>query len=83
MREGAVRDFLADISAERRIADQAPRSSFLHQLVDAVELGYVVVHPPYSGYAPIRHYLEMGLSLEKFYDHGGVIGYRIVDGMDH
>ncbi len=83
MREGAVRDFLANTSAERRIAEQAPRSRSLRQLVDVVELGYVVVHPPYSGYAPIRRYLETGLPLEKFYDQGGVIGYRIVDGMDH
>ena len=78
MRDDSVRNFLADTSVERQIAEQAPRSGSLQSLVDAVGLGYVFVHPPYSAHAPIRHYLETGLPLEKFYERAGVVGYRVV-----
>ena len=50
--------------------------------VDAVGLGYVFVHPPYSAHAPIRNYLEAGLPLEKFYERDGVLGYRVVKQAD-
>ena len=78
MRDDSVRNFLAETSVERQIAEQAPRSGSLQSLVDAVGLGYVFVHPPYSAHAPIRHYLETGLPLEKFYERAGVVGYRVV-----
>ncbi len=61
---------------------QAPHSGSLRDLVQAVNLGYVFVHPSYSGYAPIRHYLEAGLPLEQFYKYDGVIGYRVVSDAD-
>ena len=61
---------------------QIAHSGSLRDLVQAVNLGYVFVHPSYSDYAPIRHYLETGLPLEQFYEHDGVIGYRVVAPMD-
>ena len=73
LRNNSVRRFLADAPLK-----QIPRSGSLRDLVQTVNLGYVFVHPPYSDYAPIRHYLEAGLPLEQFYEHGGVIGYRVV-----
>ncbi len=78
MRDESVRNFLADTSVERQIAQQAAHSRSLEGLVDAVGLGYVFVHPPYSAHAPIRNYLEAGLPLEKFYERDGVLGYRVV-----
>ena len=78
MRDESVQNFLADTSVERQIAEQAARSRSLEGLVDAVGLGYVFVHPPYSAHAPIRNYLETGLPLEKFYERDGVLGYRVV-----
>ncbi len=78
MRDESVRNFLADTSVERQIAQQAAHSRSLEGLVDAVGLGYVFVHPPYSAHAPIRNYLETGLPLEKFYERDGVLGYRVV-----
>ena len=79
MRDASVRNFLADTSVERQIAQRAPLSSPLRGLVDAVDLGYVFVHPPYSEYPPIRRYLETGLPLVKFYERDGVVGYRIAE----
>jgi hypothetical protein len=83
MREASVRNFLDDTSTERQIAERASREGVLRDLVDAVELGYVFVHPPYSGHAPLRRYLEKGLPLEKFYERDGVLGYRVVERVDH
>ena len=77
LRNNSVHRFLADAPLK-----QTPRSGSLGDLVQAVNLGYVFVHPPYSDYAPIRHYLETGLPLEQFYEHDGVIGYRVVAPMD-
>ena len=82
MRDESVQNFLADTSVERQIAEQAARSRSLEGLVDAVGLGYVFVHPPYSAHAPIRNYLELGLPLEKFYERDGVLGYRVVKQAD-
>jgi hypothetical protein len=82
MRDESVQNFLADTSVERQIAEQAARSRSLEGLVDAVGLGYVFVHPPYSAHAPIRNYLETGLPLEKFYERDGVLGYRVVKKAD-
>ena len=79
MRDASVRNFLADTSVERQIAQRAPLSAPLRGLVDAVDLGYVFVHPPYSEYPPIRRYLETGLPLVKFYERDGVVGYRIAE----
>ncbi len=77
LRNNSVRRFLTDAPLK-----QIPRSGSLGDLVQAVNLGYVFVHPPYSDYAPIRHYLEAGLPLKQFYEHDGVIGYRVVAPMD-
>ena len=79
MRDESVSNFLAGTSVERQIVEQAPRSTSLQGLVEAVGLGYVFIHPPYSGHAPIREYLETGLPLQKFYERDGVLGYRVVE----
>ena len=79
MRDVSVRNFLADTSVEHQIMEQAPRSASLRGLVDAVDLGYVFVHPPYSEHPSIRRYLETGLPLVKFYERDGIVGYRIAE----
>jgi hypothetical protein len=79
MLDESVRNFLADTSVEQQIAERAPRSEALTGLVEAVGLGYVFVHPPYSGYAPILNYLETGLPLERFYERDGVLGYKVAE----
>ena len=77
LRNNSVRRFLTDVPRE-----PIPLSGSLRELVQAVNLGYVFVHPPYSDHAPVRHYLEEGLPLEQFYERDGVIGYRVVAPMD-
>ena len=72
LRDDSVRRFLADAPLE-----PIPRSGLLRDLVQAVNLGYVFVHPPYSGHGGIRRYLEEGLPLEPFFEGDGVIGYRV------
>jgi hypothetical protein len=51
----------------------------LMDLAAKVNLGYVVLHPPYSDHASIRRYIEAGLKLQKFYERDGVIGYRVIN----
>ena len=63
-------------------AEPVPPSGALWDLAQAADLGYVFVHPPYSGHAPIRRYLESGLPLERFYQGGGVTGYRVGTSVD-
>lgn len=46
------------------------------QLVEQTRLGYVIVHPPYTGHAPLLNYLKALRPLEKFYAQGGVVGFR-------
>ena len=79
LRNNSVRRFLADVPTPR---GPIPQSGSLRELVQAVNLGYVFVHPPYSDHAPIRRYLEASLLMEQFYEHDGVIGYRVVAPMD-
>ena len=78
MRDDSVRRFLSDHSGEPPASGVVPRSGPLQDLVRTADLGYVLVHPPYSGYEPIRRYLEGGLPLKKFYERDGVIGYKVV-----
>ena len=48
------------------------------QLVEATQLGYIVVHPPYSTLAPLTSYLERVWSLRKLYERNGIIAYAVV-----
>ena len=81
-KDASVRNFLNPAPA---VPPAAPLASAagkdLERLLDLVEqtrLGYVIVHPPYSGYAPLVDYLEGFPPLAKFYDRDGVVGFRIV-----
>ena len=48
------------------------------RLVEATQLGYIVVHPPYSTLAPLTSYLERVWSLRKLYERNGIIAYAVV-----
>lgn len=80
LRDASVSNFLADTSAEQQRVQEAPRVGHLEQLVEEAGLGYVFLHPPYSASAPIRSYVEETLPVDKFYERGGLIGYRVVEG---
>lgn len=75
----SVRRFLAGRSADPPNSGMSPPLERLQDLVQATSLGYVLVHPPYSGYTSIRRYLEGGLPLMKFYERDGLIGYKVMD----
>lgn len=81
-RDASVRNFLHPAPAgplEVPLASAAGKD--LEQLLNLVEqtrLGYVIVHPPYSGHAPLVNYLEGFAPLAKFYDRDGVVGFRVV-----
>ena len=49
-----------------------------NELVAATQLGYIVVHSPYSTLAPLISYLERVWSLRQFYQRDGIIAYAIV-----
>ena len=48
------------------------------RLVAATQLGYIVVHPPYSTLAPLTSYLERVWPLRKLYERNGVVAYAVV-----
>jgi hypothetical protein len=73
--DALVRRFL---EGEPEMRGKASVQEDASRLVETARLGYVVVHPPYSGQESIRRYLEEALPLEKFYQHQGVVGYRVV-----
>ncbi len=75
----SVVNFLQGTSTEREITQQAERTQNLRDLVEKVNLGYVMLHPPYSENIAIRRYIETGLPLQKFYERDGVIGYRVIN----
>lgn len=75
----SVANFLQGTSTEREITQGAVQAGTLVDLVEEVNLGYVILHPPYSEDAAIRLYIESGLPLHKFYEYGGVIGYKVTN----
>lgn len=79
LRDSSVRNFMVG-SYEGDKVDNASRSTSgsLRDLVDRAQLGYVVVHPPYSRETDIIEYIEGNMSLERFYDRDGVVAYRVV-----
>ena len=79
LRDPSVRNFLAGGQANDKVDYAVGLSGgTLRDLTDLADLGYVVVHPPYSQEAVIIEYLEENLSLEKFYARDGVVAYKIV-----
>lgn len=75
----SVVNFIEGTSTEREITQQAVRTGALMDLVDKVNLGYVILHPPYSEHTSIRRYIETGLPLQKYYERDGVIGYKVIN----
>ncbi|MCY3763290.1 MAG: hypothetical protein OXH50_18745 [Gemmatimonadetes bacterium] len=77
---------LGDASVSRFLSEKPkeefPPSGSLRDLVEVGNLGYVVMHPPYSGYPPIKRYLEEELPLEQFFEGDGVVAYRVRQQME-
>ena len=76
----ALQRFLQPVPSCAPVSDEistGSRSSGA-KLVEATQLGYIVVHPPYSTLAPLTSYLERVWSLRKLYQRNGIIAYAVV-----
>ncbi len=82
LQDASVRNFLNDTSTEREIVHDAVYTGEMAQLIEEVGLAYVLVHPPYSSHEQLRAYIEQALPVQKFFEHNGLVGYRILNEKD-